>query len=912
MRFDLRPGVRRLFRLPLRTTRSVHADVDDELDALIESRIDALLAHGISYADARAEAVRRLGANLDTVRDQLHQSAELRERRMRFQDYMSDLISDVRYAARGLARRPAFTAVAVLTLAIGIGATTAIFSAVNVMLLRPLPYDRPDELMKLSLVAPASGTQKVNDQMVWSYPKYTTFRDAQQMFSEVAVFTSRSAVLTTGDVERVLAEDVGATYLRTLGLKPVIGRDFDRSIDAHPDAPKEVMLSWSLWQRRFNADPAVLGQILGIDRQSYTIIGVAPQNFRGLSGQAEFFVPVTAQSSGDLSQPHSHFLTVVARRKPGVTLQQAEAGMIVLGKRVSEAFPDNFAGRAPWSAHSMPLDDARVAPLIRQSLLILFGAVGFVLLIACVNVANLQLGRASGRRREIAVRMAIGAGRGRLVRLLLTESMLLSVIGGIFGLAIAWAGARALSTVNPAITARVGRWTLGAVNFALIQIDWTALAFAAAIVFAVGLLFGLAPALRATRSSLSNALKEGDGDQKGAIVRAFTGRRLLVVVEVALALVLLAGSGLMLRSLTKLLAIDMGFQPANVLTLRLTVPPGGLARDSLPGFYGQLVDRLRAVPGVTQASLGSCPPLSGGCTITVLTKPGQEASDLGHLPLTGVNWVTPDYFATLRIPLKRGRIINEADRNGASKVMMISEAGARTLWPNEDAIGKHVKIGMGGFDSGDGAEIVGVVGDTRQWADSAAHSEVYLSFAQAPRPGVIIFVRSTRDAASLAPEIRQAIRGIAPAFPVYDMQTMTTRAASATAQARFSAVLLALFAVSALSLAAIGLYGVMSLAVTARTREIGIRIALGADRSRVQRLVVGEGVALVGAGAAIGVAGALVCTRLLQSLLFDLSPSDPATYVGIVALLGVAAAAASWIPARRASRVDPVVALRAD
>ena len=331
MRFDLRPGVRRLFRLPLRGTASVHADIDEELDALIDARIDALVAHGIPYAEARAEAVRRLGANLDTVRDQLHHSAELRERRMRFQDYLYDVLTDGRYAARSLARRPAFTAVAVLTLAIGIGATTTIFSAVNAMLLRPLPYDRPDELMKVSLVAPTVGDKKGSDQVVWSYPKYTVFRDAQQSFYENAVFSFRPVVLTTGDVERLAAETVGATYFRTLGLKPIIGRDFDRSIDAHPDAPKELILGWSLWQRRYNANPAVIGQTIGVDRQTYTIIGVAPKDFKGLSGQAEFFTPIMSLSGPDLMQPQSHFLTVVARRKAGVSPEQAEANMIVLG-----------------------------------------------------------------------------------------------------------------------------------------------------------------------------------------------------------------------------------------------------------------------------------------------------------------------------------------------------------------------------------------------------------------------------------------------------------------------------------------------------------------------------------------------------------------------------------------------------
>jgi putative ABC transport system permease protein len=831
---------------------------------------------------------------------------------MRFREHLETLAQDLRYGARGLARRPAFTAVAVLTLAIGIGATTAIFSAVNVLILRPLPYARPDELMKLSLVTPTVGGRKGSDQVVWSYPKYTLLRDSQHSFSEVAPFSGQPFVLTSGDVERVTGEFVGATYLRTLGLRPIVGRDFDSTVDAHIGGPMEVIIGSSLWERRFNADPGAIGRTLGIDRQTYTIIGVAPRGFKGLSGQAELFVPITASQADQLSQAQSHWFSVVARRKTGISAVQVEAAMIMFGKRMSETYPDNFVGKASWGAHSIPLDEARVAPVVKRSLLILFGAVGFVLLIACVNVANLQLGRANSRRREIAVRMAIGAGRGRLVRLLITESVLLALLGGTVALVIAWIGAHALSAVSPELTARVGQSTIGAVDFAAIRLDWMALAFALGIALAIGVLFGLAPALRATRSTLSNALKEGGADSKTGVAHTFSGRRFLVVVEVALALMLLAGSGLMIRSLTKLLAIDVGFDASHVLTLRLTVPEGGLARDSLPGFYTQLVQRLRAVPGVTDASLGNCPPLTGGCNKTLVTFPGQPDPDFAHRPLTGVFWASPEYFSTLRIPLKRGRMITDADRFGGPKVLLINEAGARTLWPNENAVGKRVKIGQGGFDGGDGAEVVGVVGDTRQFVDSAARTEVYLPFAQSPRNGVFIFVRSTRDVASLGPEVRRAIHEVAPSFPVYDMQTMPTRAAGATAQARFSALLLGLFALTALSLAAVGIYGVMALAVTSRTREIGIRIALGADRGRVQRLVVGEGVALTSLGTIIGLSGALLATRVLRSLLFDLTPSDPITYVTIVVVLGAAASVASWIPARRASRVDPVVALRTE
>jgi putative ABC transport system permease protein len=910
MRFDLRPGVRRLFRLSPRNRGAIHADIDEELESLIASRVDDLVARGMSYENARHEAVSRLGASLEDARRQLHQSAEHRERRMQFREYAEDLLQDVRYAARGLVKRPAFTAVAVLTLAIGIGATTAIFSAVNVMLLRPLPFAKPDELMKLTLSTPGRGDIQPNPQMVWSYPKYTSMREAQQVFSDVSAFASRASVITSDDVERISSESVGATYLRTLGLPVLAGRDFDRSIDAAIGAPKEVIISSSLWERRYNADRGAIGKTIGIDREPFTIIGVAPRGFKGLSGGAEVFIPITTSPAEELAGAQSHFLTAIARRKPGVSLQAAEAAMATIGRRIAQQYPDIAMGAAQWGAHAWALDESRVSPLVKRSLLILLGAVVFVLLIACVNVANLQLGRASSRRRELAVRTAIGAGRGRLVRLLLTESMLLATVGGALGLAVAWVGTHALSTVSTDVIGQ-SRNTLGALNFSSIRLDWSALTFALIVSAVTGVLFGLAPALRATRVSLSHALKETDADARGRVTRAFTGRRLLVVAEVALALVLLAGSGLMLRSLGKLLSVDAGFDPHDVLSVRLTVPQGGVPRDSLPGFYSQVLDRLASIPGVTNTAAGNCPPLNGGCNISVLWSHAGEP-DIGHDALAGIFWATPDYFATMHIPITRGRAFTAADRADAAKALIVSETAARRLWPNENPLGKHIKVGQGGFEAGDGAEVIGVAGDTRQYADSLPWNDVYLPVAQSPRSGLILFVRSTRDIASLGTDVRKALKEIAPSFPVYDMQTMTARIGSQTAQARFSATLLGLFALTALSLAIVGIYGVMSLVVAARTREIGIRIALGADQSRVQRLVVREGVALVAIGAVAGLAGALVCTRALGALLFDVTPTDPLTYASIVVLLAGTAVVASWIPARRAARVDPVEALRAD
>jgi putative ABC transport system permease protein len=839
---------------------------------------------------------------------------------MRVTEYLDSLEQDFRYAARGLIRRPGFTAVAVLTLAIGIGGTTAIFSAVNALLLRRLPYAAPEQLMTVSVTTPAHGGLRARDDMVWSYPKYTVFRDAQSVFSDISLYsTPQRFTITTGQVELIHAEFVGAHYLRTLGLAPVRGRDFDPSIDAHAGAERQVIMSYSLWQRRYNADASIVGKTVDLSdlgeswrtvtssRNPYTVVGVAPDGFRGLTGQADAFIPITTRPAKDLvEQSQSHEFFMVARRKPDIGVAAATGAVTLLGVRVREAFNEDDVNRG-WGATARPLDDIRVSPIIRRALLVAFGAVGCVLLIACVNVANLLLGRASMRRREIAVRLALGGTRRRVVRQLLTESMLLAALGGLAGVGLAWAGARALSTVDPDTMVPRGNDTLnglGAVTFSGVHVDWTALAFSLSITLFVGLVFGLVPALEATRASLSDEMKATAGDsdvrQRGA-----GGRRMLVVVEVALAMILLAGSGLLIRSFGKLMAIDPGFRAEHVLTLRLTIPPD-VAERSMPGFYTELLDRLRALPGIVDASLNSCPPLGGGCFRTPIEFPDRAKVDGAPMQGVRVSWATPTWFATVHVPLKRGRLFAGSDRSGAPKVVVINEAAARTFWGDDNPLGKRVTV------NGDTGEVIGIVGDVRQFVDSLAKPEVYLPYAQSPTSQMMIFVRVAGDPVALAASARRAIYELAPQYPVYDIQPMTARAAGAAAQAEFSAVLLGLFAATALTLAGIGIYGVMALVVTARTREIGIRMALGADRYTVRRLVVSEGVSLVSVGVILGLAGALACTRVLQKLLFDLAPTDPVTYCAIVALLGLATVAASWIPARRASSVDPVVALRAE
>ncbi|MGQ0642012.1 MAG: ABC transporter permease [Gemmatimonadaceae bacterium] len=824
-------------------------------------------------------------------------------------DRLHDLIGDTRYALRGLARRPGFTLVAVLTLAIGIGANTAIYSAVDALLLRSLPFRDPGRLMDI-----AQTTDKSFDAL-WSHPRYRFFRDAQRSYSSLALHKSVQTTLTGNEPERLWIEEITTEYLPALGIRMSLGSALPAELDRAPGARRVAMISDALWQRRFNADPGVVGQTLSLNNQPWEIAGVLPPGFRGLSGRAEALVNVTAREADALNEPWSLEFSMIGRLKEGVTAEQAAAEARALGPRIYDAFPMRdgtlTTSKEPqrWSAFARPLDTIRVASGLRRSLLVLFGAVGLVLLIACVNLANLLIARALARKQEIAVRLAVGAGRSRLVRLLITESAVLATLGGVASLAVACFGARVLSALNPQDTLRVQGLDggIGAVGFETIQLDGRAVLFTFVVTVIVGLLFGLVPALRATRANLTQDLKDGSA-AAGATRGMGISRRSLVVAEVALALVLLAGSGLMIRSLANLLNVDPGFDKSNVLTLRLTVPAGDVAPDSMPGFYDALQATIGAVPGVQQVALADCPPLNNGCNGTIMTFADRPQSSSGNA-MVGVHWVSPSWFSTMRVPLKRGRLFTETDRLGTPKVVLINEEVARKYFPGEDPIGKRVAVYQGGFHTG--AEVIGIVGDVRFGTiDSTAKPDAYISYGQARVPRMMIFVRAAGDASALAPSVRAAIGDAAPRIPVYDVQTMDSRVATASAQTRFSAILLVLFASIALSLAVMGIYGVMSFAVAQRTREIGIRMALGAGRKRVLSLVVREGAILAGVGVLIGIVATLALTRVMRTMLFEVTPSDPWTYAAMVALLAAAALLASLLPARRAAGVDPVIALR--
>ena len=815
-------------------------------------------------------------------------------------------MQDLRYALRTLWRQPAFAAVAIFTLAIGIGANTAIYSVVDATLLRPLPFEQPDRLMKVSLIMPAMFGRAANDTMVWSYPKYEEFRRLQTVFQETALYTPVQVNITgTDEPERLRAEQVSASYFPVLGIRAAAGRTFLAEEDAVPGRDMVAAISYGLWQRRFGGDPGAIGRTIELDLKKYTIVGVLPAGFQGLSGPSDVWVPIHTVSAAALREPQSHSWDQVARLKPGVTPVQAESEAAQIGAAIDRAVPDSR--RKGWGAKARTLEETRLEPGLRKSVVVLYGAVTFVLLIACVNLANLLLARGAARRREIAVRLAVGAGRARLVRQFLTESLLLAMLGAIASLPLGWLGVRALAAINPAATGlrTFGRLSgLTLMGLGSIRMDWRVLLFTFAAAAGTGVLFGLLPAFAGARFEISGSLKSSDARPSGAFAKS-----LLVVAEIALAVVLLAGAGLMLKSFERLAATRSGFDPDGVLTVQLS-PPQAPGSDSTP-FFSAIEQRAAALPGVISAGLDNCAPLSGGCNGTLIGFPDRPPVTPGSQPSIGILWASPTYLQTMKIPLLKGRWFTTADRAESPKVLVVNETAARMFWPGEDPVGHRISAGQGGYSGG--AEVIGVVGDVRYLqADEPARPDVYAPYLQSPRGGMMLYIRTSGDPAALIGAIRREAHALNRNLPLWDVKTMKERISQANSKARFSAVLLALFAGIALCLAAIGIYGVMSYLVTQRTREIGIRMALGARAGDVLALVVRRGALLALVGIGVGIGGALAATRALTTLLYEIQPGDPATYVEIAAILAVVALAACYIPARRASQVDPSGALRAE
>jgi putative ABC transport system permease protein len=796
-------------------------------------------------------------------------------------------MQDVRFAVRQLAKAPGFTAVALLTLALGIGACTAIFSVVNSVLLRPLAYPEPDRLVVIRETnLPQFPEFSVAPGQYFDWQKQAT------SFASLAATRGGSANLTgLGEPLRLVTQRISANYFTTLGAHPAMGRDFLPVEDA-PGKDNVAILSHGFWLRQFGGRANIVNETIQLDGQSVTVIGVMPANFQPGS-RTELFAPA-AYTAEEHENHGGHYIGVIGRLKPGVSVEQARSEMNLIAERLAKQYPDTNKG---WGVKLSPMLEYAIAD-VRPVLFSLLGAVGFLLLIACANVANLLLARATARAKEIAVRTALGASRRRLVRQLLTESVLLAVLGGALGVLVAQWGTGALLAWAPESLPRVHE----------IALDSRALGFTCALALVTGIGFGLVPAFQATRLDLNEALKDGGrGSSEGG--RHHRVRSALVVAEVAIALVLLVGAGLLIRSFTRLQGVNPGFQPRAAYAITLSLPQKKYTNEPQQAAFGeQATAALAAVPGVQFAGLSHVVPFTGNDYVLGFTIAGRPAVEPADQPSTNYYAVTPDYFKAMGIPLLRGRFFNTHDAAKAPRVAIINESMAKKYFPHEDPLGQRINV-TNGPDTW--REIVGIVGDTMHYRlDGDVTVQTYEPFAQQPYSFMTFVVRVANAAADLPVAVRTAIYSVDKDQPVASVRPLSTLLANSIARQRFTMFLFAVFSTVALVLAAVGIYGVMAFSVTQRTGEIGIRMALGAQRGDVLRLILMQGGRLVGLGLGAGLVGALLLTRFLASLLFGISPHDPLTFAAIAAVLAGIAALACWLPARRATQVDPMTALR--
>ncbi len=806
---------------------------------------------------------------------------------------MATLLQDLRYAFRLLAKSPGFTLIAVLTLALGIGANTAIFTVVNAVLLRPLGFRDPSRVV---LVAEKTSYPTVST----SYENYIDWRGQSHSFESLEATRGTTITLTgTGEPERLNARMATAPLFSLLGVNAILGRTFLAEEDRAGGAPV-VILSYGLWQRRFGAARDILGQSITLDSQPYTVVGVLPSGFELLQ-PADVFLPFTpwAKTLPDDRNWHPGIF-VIGRLSDGIAREQARTEMVGITKRLEQQYPIYNTGK---SADVVGLQEQLVQN-VRPALLLLLGAVGAVLLIACVNVANLLLARAAARGREVAIRTSMGASRWRVTRQLVTESLLLSLAGGALGLLFAWASLGPLlklsSTSVPAVlTVGLDRWVLF---------------FTLAVSFVTGLVFGIAPAVRTAKLDLRETLNEGSrGSTTGPGQHRIRG--VLVVAEIAMAMLLLVGAGLLLRSFSRLQEVPPGFQADHLLVADL---PLSLTAYSKPQqrfeFFDRLVERAKSLPGVRSAGAASFLPVSGGGGALHFNINGRPPKSPHDYTVTGYRTVTPNYFETLGMPLVQGRFFTAADTEKAPPVVVINSAMARTYFPVENPLGKRLQLGAIPESDVPWMEVVGVVGDVRQGLDLDPQAEMYLPYRQAdqvlPVFQLSIVLRTATDPLLQAAALRSALAEIDPNQPLVRVRTMEENMAATVAQPRFRTWLIGIFAALALVLAGVGVYGVMSYTVTQRTSEIGIRVTLGAQPEDVFRIVVGEGLRLALAGVGVGILAALALTRLLRSFLYGVSAYDPLTFGGVALILTLVAVAASFFPARRATLVDPLVALR--
>lgn len=868
-------------------------DLDEELRSHLEMRAADNAAGGMSAEEARYEAQKRFG-NTTLLKEDT--------RNVDIFQWLDEAVRDFRHAFRVLQRSPGFTTVAVLTLALGIGANTAIFSVVNSVLMRPLPYHDPAGLVMVW----ETNFQSHNPHNTVSPPNFLDWQSRNTVFSSMAyIFDERVNLTGNGDPLEVVVQDVSVNFFPLLGVNLFLGPGFiaENGKSGHDNV---VILAYGLWKERFAGDPGIVGKSIVLNGHPQTVVGVAPQNFQwfikdsSLTGaKPQMWSPFVFPQAWSDHNGMGRFITVVARLNPGATYSQAQAQMTAVASHLEREYPD---ADGHWGVNIVPLGDYLSGDL-RPALLVLFGAVAFVLLIACANVSSLLLARAASREREMAIRTAIGASRWRIARQLLIESLLLALVGGGIGVTLAVWGTNALLAASPK----------NLLDLTAISVDLRVLTFAVASTLVAGLLFGFLPSYISAHSRISETLKEGGRGSSSANRRAFA-RNAFVVAQLGLALVLLTGAGLLIRSFVRLIGVNPGFDAGHVLTFKVSLPRGKYGKDPLClALFQQLLARMNALPGVRSATMESFPPftsLGAATAVHVLSQPSLALSDL---PVASVRVVGPDYFHTMNIPLLAGRFFNAQELAEEKHVTIINQAFADKYLHGVNPLGQKAAIYMKSLSEKEiqPSEIIGVVGDVHQIGlDAAPEPAVYWPHPELVMSGMTILVRTSTDPLNLVSAARGELQKLDPELPLAAVATMDQLLADSLSRSRFTMLLLGIFAAVALVLAAVGIYGLIAYSVTQRSQELGIRIALGAQRRDVFRLVLTQGTRLTLLGVAVGVLSALALSRLLATLLFAVSGTDPLTFASVTVLLASVALLACFIPARRATRVDPIIALR--